>query len=274
MAKVKYDVSGDIPETGNAPVGTYRGKIKDAEAKDSNAGNPMIVISIELTHHADGKKVKEDYWPVRQYLMVTDERPYAKRTIKEFTTAIGLKPKGTIDTDKILGKAVQVKLKSDTDQDGEYQPRIQWIRPLDAASEEEPEDEAEPEEPEVDEDEDDDEDEIDLDAMDRKALKALIKEEELEITVKKSMSEDDLRELIAEAMGDDDEEEDEDEDDEEPEDDEEDDEEEDGDDDAPDYDSMSVNDLKAELKERELATNGSKKVLIQRLKKDDDSPSF
>jgi SAP domain/Protein of unknown function (DUF669) len=274
MAKVKFDVSGDIPETINAPVGTYRGKIKDAEARDSNAGNPMVVITWELTHHADGKKVSEDYWPVRTYLMVADERPYAKRTIKQFVTALGLKLKGEMDLNKLIGKTAQLKLKSDTDQDGEYQPRIGQIMPAASKSDE---DEPEPETPEAEEPEDDEEgEELDLDALSRSELKKLIKDEELEITVKKSMTDDDIRALIAEAMGgDEDEEED---DDEEPEEDDEqgDEAESEGDDEEEDdgYDDMSVADLKAELKERELPTNGAKKVLIARLRKDDQEEPF
>lgn len=55
----------------------------------------------------------------------------------------------------------------------------------------------EPEEEEEDEDEEEEEDEGDEFAdMDRTALKAYIKDNELEITVKKSMSDDDIREAI------------------------------------------------------------------------------
>lgn len=65
-------------------------------------------------------------------------------------------------------------------------------------------------EPEPEEDEDEDEEESDedseegdeLDEMDRGELKDYIKENELEITVKKSWSDDDIREKIREAMGD------------------------------------------------------------------------
>lgn len=44
------------------------------------------------------------------------------------------------------------------------------------------------------------EEEVDLDVMDRKALKAFIKEQDLDIRVTKSMSDDDIREAIEEAM--------------------------------------------------------------------------
>ena len=72
--------------------------------------------------------------------------------------------------------------------------------------EEEPEDsEEEDSEEEETDDEDSEEEETDgdeFDDMDRKELKHYIKENELEITVKKSMSDDDIRDLIREAVAD------------------------------------------------------------------------
>lgn len=75
--------------------------------------------------------------------------------------------------------------------------------------------EPEPEEDEDEEEEGDDDEESDedseegdeLDDMDRGELKDYIKENELEITVKKSWSDDDIREKIREAMGDEEDEE-------------------------------------------------------------------
>ena len=70
-----------------------------------------------------------------------------------------------------------------------------------AASKKQPE--PEPEEEEEDEDEEENEEEGDeLDSMDRSELKTFIKENELKISVKKSWSDDDIREKIREAMGD------------------------------------------------------------------------
>ena len=80
--------------------------------------------------------------------------------------------------------------------------------------EEEPEDseEEDSEEEETDsEEEDSEEEETDsdeFDDMNRKELKHYIKENELEITVKKSMSDDDIRDLIREAVADSDDEDD------------------------------------------------------------------
>ena len=79
--------------------------------------------------------------------------------------------------------------------------------------EEEPEDSEEEDSDEEDSDDEDDSEEEETDSdefddMDRKELKRYIKENELEITVKKSMSDDDIRDLIREAVADSDDEDD------------------------------------------------------------------
>jgi hypothetical protein len=271
MAKIKWDVSDveDIPEREHAPVGTYRAKIVSCEAKKSSKDNDMLECRWTLTHDASGKKLKTEFNDIWEYPILDHDHPFVQNKLKEFIRALGLKAKGTMEAEKLVGKTAQVKLKSDTDQDGEYRPRIGKYMPVTA---EEPEDEEEPDTDDAEEEEAEDEDgeEVDLDSMSRKELKEFIKEEELEVRVLKSMSDDDLREAIQEAMGDDEEEEEEPDDDEEEDDDEDEaDDEEEGD----NYDEMSAPDLKAALKERELPTTGTKKVLIQRLRKDDgDSP--
>ena len=75
----------------------------------------------------------------------------------------------------------------------------------------EPEDEDDEDDDDDDSDSDDDDDE--LDGLDRSELKKYIKENELEVTVKKSMSDDDIREAIRAAQKSDDDEDDSDEDD-------------------------------------------------------------
>jgi hypothetical protein len=335
MAKLKYDLSNveDMPELEHAPVGTYRAKVITAEPKTSSNGNQMIEVRFHLTHDASGKKLKAEYSDIWEYPILDHDHPFVQNKLKNFLTAFGLKVKGTLDTDKIVGQSVQVKLKSDTDDDGEYRPRIGKFMPLTVADEE-PE-----EEPEGDDAEgEDDEDAVDLDQLSRAELKKLIKDEELDITVKKSMTDEQLREAIAEAMSEDedddeaedadDESDDEEDGEEEAEDDEEedddsidldaldrselkalikeqglevkvlkkddddalrakiaeamgsgdeeaeDDEEEDDDEKSTDYSSWAVSDLKKELKTRELASSGSKAVLIKRLQKDDGDEPF
>jgi hypothetical protein len=95
--------------------------------------------------------------------------------------------------------------------------------------------------------ESDDEDDADnLDEMTRGELKKYIKENELEISVKKSMDDDDIRSAIQEAIGDDE------------------DEDEDEDPDEDDIHDMSRTELKAYIKENDL------EVKVKRSMDDDD----
>jgi hypothetical protein len=268
MPKVKYDVSqfADAQSDAHAPVGTYILTVEDIDGpKPSSNGNAMLEVRFRPTHNAQGERLKEEYAPIWHYPLLEHDSPFVQARTKEFFTALGLPLKGSFDTDKVEGMKVLGRLKSDTDQDGDYRPRIAKLMKVEQADEAEPE---EAEEAEADEEED--EDAVDLDSLDRSGLKKFIKDEELDVTVKKSMSDDDIRTAIVEAMPEDEEEDE----------DEEDDDEEEGEDEEQDeeggdnYDDLSVAELKAELKERELPTNGARAVLVQRLRKDDSGEPF
>lgn len=71
---------------------------------------------------------------------------------------------------------------------------------------EEPEEEEEDDEEETEEEEEDEDEGDEFAEMDRTALKAYIKDNELDITVKKSMTDDDIRELIRAEVGEEEEE--------------------------------------------------------------------
>ena len=111
----------------------------------------------------------------------------------------------------------------DSDDEEEEEKPKKKSAPAKGKKKPEPEEEDDDEEADEDEEESDDEDDSDeaeddgLDDMDRTELKKYIKDNGLEVSVKKSMSDDDLREAIREAMDDSegDDEADEDEDDEE-----------------------------------------------------------
>jgi hypothetical protein len=112
----------------------------------------------------------------------------------------------------------------------------------------------------------DDEDDADnLDEMTRGELKAYIKENELEIKVKKSMDDDDIRSAIQEAIGDD---EDPDEDDEDPDEDDDDEDnipmDDDDDEEGDDLEDMSRKELKEYIKENHL------EVKVKKSMDDDD----
>ena len=68
---------------------------------------------------------------------------------------------------------------------------------------EEPEEEEEDDEEETEEEEEDEDEGDEFAEMDRTALKAYIKDNELDITVKKSMTDDDIREAIRAEVGED-----------------------------------------------------------------------
>lgn len=289
MAKVAYDLSGveDLPDIPQAPIGTYIGKIEAAESRDSSNGNPMIEVRWILTHNADGTKLKEEFQPIWDYPLLEHEHKFVMAKTKAFFEGIGMKLKGTLDTDKLVGKKAQLKLKSDTDQDGDYRPRIGKIMPLDADAVTDAEtapEEPEPEEPEAEAPE---EEAVDLDALDRDELKKFIRDEGLgtlaDLGINKATTDEQIREIIVEQMGG---EEPEAEAEAEPEPEPEPEEEPEagggevdvdlgaagnGDD---GYAAMTVPQLREELKERELETKGGKQVLITRLREDDGSSPF
>ena len=104
----------------------------------------------------------------------------------------------------------KVEEEEDADDEDEKKPAKKAAK---KKVEEEPEDseEEDSEEEETDDSEEEEEEDTDgdeFDDMDRKELKHYIKENELEITVKKSMSDDDIRDLIREAVADSDDEDD------------------------------------------------------------------
>ena len=98
---------------------------------------------------------------------------------------------------------------SSDDDDEDEKPKKKTVKKTSKKVEEE--EDADDEEEETDDEDDSEEEETDsdeFDDMDRKELKRYIKENELEITVKKSMSDDDIRDLIREAVADSDDEDD------------------------------------------------------------------
>lgn len=253
---IKYgDVSDVETDFVHAPVGLYHAKAAEVAARNSsNTDEPMVEVRFELTKDADGKKLKKNYANVWYYAPLDPEASWARR-LKELVVAYGLKTSGG-NLATITGKEVILRLKEDTDQDGEYRPRIAKILKAGAV-----EAEAEP-------DEEEEEEELDLDSMSRSELKDLIKEEELEIRVVKSMSDDDIRAAIAEFLTEDEEEEAEEEEEEEEEESEEG--EEEAEDEGDNYDTLTAADLRQELEDRELNSKGTKKVMIARLRKDDE----
>jgi hypothetical protein len=232
VPKVKYDVS-NVESRKRPKPGLYPFKIVQATYR-AERDNPDIEVVSEIT---SGEFKGSRMW---SYIQVANEASAWK--LREWVDALGLKGRGTLDTDKLVGKEFRAKVNAEQYQ-GEYSPKIGTVMALDA--EDDYEDEADDEaaaadEAEAEDDEDDEGEEEELPAyedMSLKDLRAHAKERGIETAGAKKTA-------IIEALEADDEE---------GADDEEEDEEEDGDeeeDEVVDYSEWERDDLKAEAKRR------------------------
>ena len=195
MTRIAYDVSDVEGAGGEDPEpGIYEATIVAAEQRTERAdGSPAN--DIHITFDLGGEYVRK-----HTYIGLGEAAAWK---LKEFTNALGMKDKGTLDTAKLAGKKVRVKLNADT-YDGEPRSKVGTILKLKASKAEVAEEE-EVEEPEAEEEEPEDDGSVDLDSMDRDELKAFIKDNNLRdegVKVLKTDSDDDLRDKIREAMPD------------------------------------------------------------------------
>lgn len=245
MAKLKYDVSDVEPSTDfkPLPVGLYVCRVTECEEGPSkSSGREQLAVTLEVAKGEHEGRLLWDY-------IGLDEPSEWK--LRQLTDALGLKAKGTLDTDDIVGELIQVRVKHRGSPDDEYgvQARPAVLLPLPDNNGDGPGADAEAEE----EDGGDDEEELtyaELQDYDREDLEATIEANELDVSFNKRTSDEKLKEKIADELG------------LEPDDD-------DDDGDDQDYSEWSVADLKNELKERGLSTAGAKKVLVKKLEKDD-----
>jgi hypothetical protein len=279
VPKVKYNVK-DVEEGGGdfvqAPKGLYIGKIVQIDVGESkSSGQEMFTVRLELTKDAQGKKLKENYGNLWFYAPTDpNENPAWAPRLREFVLAVGLKMSGTLDTDALIDKEVQVSVRPDKDLDGDYRASVGKLMAMPEESEddddndEDAEDEDAGAEASADDDEDDEDDEEEgeadwayLETLDRTELKAFNKDNELEVKVTRGMPDDALRAALAEAAGI-----------EVPEPDGEDEDEDEEGGEAQDYSDWDLAQLKAECKERGLTTTGNTKaIFVKRLEKDDAS---
>jgi hypothetical protein len=203
--KVKYDVSGVEVQGDFKPVqpGLYRAKVEEINEWSGQYGAGAEVV-LSVTARSDGtKKDLEGLGSKLWTYIYFDHEPTAFKWA-EFLASVGAPPKGTFDSAKIAGKVeVLVRVKGDKDRDtDEYRPKVAKLLPLPEDAEE-PEDE--PDEPEAEAEAEPEEEAVDLDALDRDELKKLIKEEQLgtlaELGITKATTDDEIREIIAEKLG-------------------------------------------------------------------------
>lgn len=141
MAKITYDVSDvEVGEGGNQPKpGVYDATIAQVthrtEKRDGSPANDLEVAY----------DLGEGYAWVYSYVGLEDSSAWR---LRELTDALGLKAKGALDTEKIKGKKVRVKINPDTYND-EYRARIGRVMAFGSDNGDGPTDEA-GDEPEAD----------------------------------------------------------------------------------------------------------------------------
>ena len=180
------------------PEGDYKAKIISAEKKESkNSGNTYIKYGFQILEGKHkGKKLSGN-------ATIT---PKALFWLRNMLEALGVEvPERAVNLKykKYVGSKIGITLEDD-EYEGKIKSEVSDFLDYDmvgAADDDEDEDDDDLDDDDVDEDEDD---ESDLDDMDRKELKAYIKDNDLDVKVTKKMDEDDIREAIGEAEGDED----------------------------------------------------------------------
>ncbi len=206
---------GAIEEGGGSrlhvPEGDYRFKITGVVFQTSQSGNPMFVWTFKgVEGKVKGKETKD-------YTVLTVKALFKLRDLIEAAT--GKAPGGKVNVRKLLeyckknvvGKEIGITLQDDEYTNDKGKTFIS-SKPSDYLSIEDLDSEApdddDVEDDDIEDEDDEDEDEDDgLDELDRTALKKHIKAEELDVTVKKSMSDDDIRAAIRATSDDEDDEE-------------------------------------------------------------------
>lgn len=256
MATIKYDNS-KVETRKQASPGVHLFKIVSVRDR-SEEGKQDIEVILEV---AEGKDKGARVW---SYPGLTEATAWKFR---QFTDALGLPPKGSLNTAKLVGKPIGGLITEDT-WDGEYRARLKTFLDPEKVGESLDEEEGE----DLDDVTEDEGDEVDLDALDLDELKELIEEEELDLDAdeiigksKGARAEAKLRAAIQEFYDAQEEEGDED-------DDEDDDEDEDG---EESYEDMDLSDLVTLAKERGIKLTvkerKDKQVIIDKLEEADEA---
>lgn len=250
-ASVNVDLSGVETSRKTIPEGTYTLVVDSATQKSSQGGNPMIAFEFSVAEGKyQGSKLYEN----------CSLQPQALFKLKSVLIALGMEiPNKAFDLDlkDLIGLTCEAEVGHEV-YEGKKRARIlEYIDPSDSDSDE-------------DDSEDEDDDDIDVEStlmgMDLDDLKDLAKELDIpSSSIKKAKKVKALVELIMseadeddilEALGDEDNEEDD----------------EDEEDEEKDYSEMSLDELKAECKDRGLKVKKGmdKDDLIEMLEEDDE----
>jgi hypothetical protein len=285
VTKVRFDVTDSDPEEAvkvrsfdSPKPGMYKMVVTECESTGSGGDpdKPMLKVVLEI-EEADKKSNAQFEGGTMWYYPLLPGHPsydgFPMQKTDQFLLAAGIatkrRRKGQFDTDDIVGVEVVAQVRAGKSQDGtEYRGEIanvlafdedEWEARKDDSSTSDDDDEAydEPDMPddedEEEEVEEDDEEVTDYTTWSVSELKAELEERELDIPKGKAK-------MVA-ALEDDDEGDEAEEEDEEVE-------EEDAEEES-DYTSMSISELKSELKKRRLNIRGTKPSLIERLEAND-----
>lgn len=140
--KVTVDLTG-VESFQRCSEGIHTVKVASAEAKQSQGGNDMIVVSFEVTKGADkGSRVYENFPLVDAALW----------KLKGFLVAIGMKAEGkvSVDLDKLIGKVCNINVIHE-EYDGKLRARCESIMKFAAESSDDDEDDIEEDEDEEEE---------------------------------------------------------------------------------------------------------------------------
>jgi len=140
LAKIKYDVKG--VERGRdfeqPKPGLYTVEIVEANARTEDGKNDIELVIQIIGSDFDGSRL----WT---YVGLGESTQWK---LAELTDALGLPEKGTIDTDKLLGKKMKVKVNADT-YNNEYRARAGRFAPLEASADEDVDAEDDPDDPDA-----------------------------------------------------------------------------------------------------------------------------
>lgn len=124
MAVIKYDVA-DVATSGGGvqpQPAMYKGKLVSITNRKKKTDGTAI-SDLEVVVDIGG-----EYARLWTYIKLPDDPNWEVSAhgwkLREFTDALGLPPKGGLDPKKLEGKQVLVKVKADTDQDGDYRGKI------------------------------------------------------------------------------------------------------------------------------------------------------
>lgn len=239
------------------PEGVYEVRVKEIETGTSQAGAPKLDFKFEIISGKNKGSI---------LFYTCSLQPQALFKLKVVLEALGFEiPEGNfnLDVDELIDLECSVEVAHETYEGKKRAKIVEFIGSEDEDSDDEEEDEEdeddededdsddEDDEDEDDEEEDEDEEEEDYESMTLKELKALAKERG--ISVGKKDKKDDIIAKLEEE-------------------DEEDDEDEEEEDDTPDYEEMSLKELKALCKERgiKVSKKDDKDSLIEKLEEDDE----